>query len=325
MEMRRTAIVAALIALALAGALALAEAPGSRPPFPEKPRKRASDDFARVWFDGKAELSGYEALVPRYGELRRAELVTIYVTEPLDRRTWIKDDDAKEPDRVTVLKLNESLKFLTGLYPYSVLTSVFAPVDDWQGERFSPVKLSLSAQEWCGHVFCALWPGKEGFLLHVDSYFASEGERTETLPAPEGALYEDALLIQLRELDGPFAGGGDWSGALIPALWRIRRAHQPAKAVPATIKRTSEGEETRFVLDAGDYRRTFLVEKAPPRRVLAWTSSDGEAVKLAKTERLAYWKMNAPGNEARRAEIGLPALPAPEKIEPPEGTKRVGF
>jgi hypothetical protein len=322
--MRRALFVAFFVFLA-ACLVSRARTEGEdRPSFPEKPLKRVSSDFARQWFDGNAELSSYKTITPRYGELREAELVLIYVTEPLDRRTWIKDDDAKEPERVTVLKLNESLKFVTGLYPYSVLTSIFSPVDDWGGERFSPVKATLSCQEWCGHVFEGFWPGRDRFRHQVISYFASEGEKTEAVATPEGALYEDALLIQLRELDGPFAQGGDWKGALVPALWRVRRAHQGPRAVEATIKRSDQGETTRFVLDAGDYRRTFDVEKAPPHRVLGWTTSDGESARQVKSARLAYWKMNGPGNETRREEIGLPHLDAPAKLAPPERTKSIG-
>jgi hypothetical protein len=71
------------------------------PSFPAQPRAGASADFWARWSDGRAELSGYRATVNRYGELRPAELVLIYVTEPMNRRTWIKDDDAPRPSGST--------------------------------------------------------------------------------------------------------------------------------------------------------------------------------------------------------------------------------
>ena len=98
------------------------------PVWPARPRASAGQGFSRAWSDGRAELSGYRARVNRYGEMRDAELVLIYVTEPMDRRTWVKDDDAPAEHLVDVLKLNASLRFQTGVYPYSVLTSVFAPL-----------------------------------------------------------------------------------------------------------------------------------------------------------------------------------------------------
>lgn len=276
---------------------------------PAEPSAGASSAFWQAWGDGNAELSSYRATSSRYGAPREAELVLIYVTEPLDRATLVKDDAAADP--LHVLKLNVSEKFDTGVYPYSVMTSVFAPVDAYRAERFQPVKLTLTAQEWCGHVFRGVWPGSDGFRSTLYSYFAGEGEADRHADAPAGTLYEDALLIQLRELDGPFAGGGDWSGHVVPALWQQRRTHEPLAAVPATLTRTDATRDgtpvTRFALAYDGYTRTYDVERAAPRRVLAWETSEGDAAVLQGTERLPYWQLNGPGDERARARFGLAA------------------
>lgn len=294
------------------------------------PRASASEGFRGTWFDGTAELSGYQMTVARYGELRTGELVLTYVTEPMDRRTRIKDDDATAPDRIDVLKLNVNLTFLTGIYPYSVMTSVFSPIDDWgpASDRFSPVKITLTAQEWCGQVFHAIRPGRDAVAEELASYFASEGEISRRVPTAPGTLYEDALLIQLRELDGAFAAGGSWEGSLIPSLWRLRRAHVPLAPVPATITREAAMRAgvsvTRFVLTAGAYRRTFEVESTGPRRVLGWTTSDGEEARLLATARLPYWQLNHAGEESYRAQLGLPVDLSTRPAAPPPGTVEVG-
>lgn len=317
----RTRLTPALLALALTACARPVAPPQSHaarraetptfPAFPASPRGRAGEAFNARWSDGRAELSGYRATVNRYGEMRPAELMLLYVTEPMSRRTWIKDDNASGDDRVGVIKLNASLKFQTGVYPYSVLTSVFAPVDRWRDEPFAPVKISLSVQEWCGHVFHAVWPGEDRFTSQMLSYFADEGESRDEVTTPAGALYEDALLIQLRELDGAFANGRDWRGAIVPSLWNARRSHRPLAPVDATIVRsrtTLDGADvTRFELRYGDYVRTFDVEAAEPRRVLAWRVSDGEEARLIRTARLPYWQLNHNGDERRRDEFGLPA------------------
>lgn len=294
---------------------------------PDRPDAGASSAFWDRWGDGKAEMSGYRVTLPRYGEMRDGELVLIYVTEPHDRRRWIKHDDVDDPHRVEVLKLNASLKFQTGIYPYSVLTSVFSPVADWGRERFSPVKIAMSAQEWCGSYRRQLWPGQESFRSLLLSYFASEGERVRTAEAPEDVLYEDALLVQLRELDGAFADGGDWRGRIVPSLWRLRAGHSRARPVPATITRrdaTRGGDPvTRFVLEYGDYRRTLDVEKAPPHRILGWSTSEGAEAELLGTDRLAYWRLNAEGDESVRSRLGLEehqyARPPASAGSPPDG------
>jgi len=284
----------------------------------------ASAAFHVRWSDGNAELTSYDVITPRYGEPRPAELVLIYVTEPMHRRTWIKDDDAQGPDRINVLKLNISLKFETGLYPYSVMTSVFAPLDAWRAERFAPAKITLSAQEWCGHVFQALWPGEGTVRSEIRSYFASEGERDETTTTPANTLYEDALLVQLRELDGPFAGGRAWEGALVPSLWRTRRMHTEGRPVPARITRsaaTVEGVAVhRFVLEAGSYRRTFDVETTEAHQVLGWESSEGERVRRRATARMPYWQLNREADRVpARTRLGLDTRARPSAVEAPPG------
>ena len=281
----------------------------------ESPEDWASSQFWDWWGDGRAELSGYRLVVGRYGAPREAELALIYVTEPHDRRSWIKDDHVEEPHRVNVMKLNQNVEFLTGIYPYSVMTSVFAPVDRYRPEPFSPVRIVHSVQEWCGAYTHLLWPGSERYRSLRLSYFAHEGERVREVEADGPLLYEDALLVQLRELDGPFAGGGDWEGRLVPELWRLRAGHRGTDPVSARITREEgvyehQGEEvpvTRFRLQAEEYERIFQVERDLPRRILGWSTSTGEEAELLATERLAYWELNRPGDESWREALGLDA------------------
>jgi hypothetical protein len=224
-----------------------------------------------------------------------------------------------------VLKVNISEKFLTGVYPYSVLTSVFCPVDAMRAERFQPAKITLSAQEWCGHVFTGLWADERSFTHKGFSYFASEGDTNETVAIAENTLYEDALLVQLRELDGPFNAGRDWQGPLMPALWRQRRAHRPLRPQDARIVRStaSEGELTRFVISSGEYQREVMVERTGAKRIVSWQSSDGEHARLIRATRLPYWGLHNPGDEVHRAEFGLD--PSPQRVVDVPPNTRVGF
>lgn len=278
---------------------------------PAEPSATASSGFWEGWGDGRAEMAGYRITTTRYGEQRQGELVLIYVTEPHDRRTWIKDDDVGAPHRVEVLKLNMSLKFLTGIYPYSIMTSVFAPVDRWGPIRFSPVKIAASVQEWCGSYWHELWPGQERFRSLRLSYFAGEGERVAEVRVEGNTLYEDALFIQLRELDGAFGAGSDWHGWIVPSLWQMRRAHDAIHAVPGSITRT-EAERggvpvTRFVVRYGNFTRTIDVERETPHRILGWSTSDGEQAELLQADRIAYWPRNGVGDEVYRERLGLSA------------------
>lgn len=271
----------------------------------------ASSAFWTAWGDGKAELSGYKVTTSRYGAPRDARVVLIYVTEPMDRRVWIKDDagDVPAAERVNVLKLNHVLEFQTGIYPYSVMTSVFAPVDGLYGHRFAPAKITLSAQEWCGSVYQKLIARPGSFSSELRSYFHAEGDSNATIATPADTLYEDALFIQVRELDGPFAGGKDWKGSVVPSLWSSRKAHAPLQPVAATIRRENAARDgapvTRFTLVYGGVTKTIDVEKAAPRRVLGWTTSDGDTAQLLKTARLPYWQLHGPGDEKYLQQLGF--------------------
>ncbi len=288
--------------------------PGAFSGLPDEPRSMAGSAFWEHWGDGRAELSAYRLTLRRYGEPRQGELVHVTVTEPHDRRAWIKDDEAPEPHRVNVLKLLSQATFQTGIYPYTVTTVVYAPVDRYGDERFAPVKLVGSADEWCGTWQAVLWPGRERLRVLRLSYFAGEGEVRAERSVPPGTLYEDALPIQLRELDGAFADGGEWEGYLVPALWTSRARHRPVAAVPASISRAAGERDgvpaTRFTLRYGERVRTFEVERDPPRRLLGWRTEEAgvevEEAAILGTDRLAYWDRNRPGDEALRGRLGLP-------------------
>ncbi len=272
----------------------------------------ASDQFWMRWGDGRAELSGYQITTPRYGELRQGTVVLIYVTEDLDRRTLVKDDlgQVAKEDRMTVLKLNHVLKFQTGIYPYSVMTSVFARLDEQH--TFPPVKIALSSQEWCGHVYHVLRPAAGAVESELHSYFGAEGDRWVKVPIPSGTLYEDDLLIQLRELTGPFAGGKDWKGMMIPSLWSLRKAHQELKAVTASIQRERVmiGNQAlnRFTVVREGDKRVIFVETGGAHRVMRWEGSDGEVALIKKTARLPYWTLNHLGDEKFLSKLGLTGL-----------------
>jgi hypothetical protein len=110
-------------------------------------------DFYEHWGDGRAEVSSYDVVESRYGELRSGYGVLVHVTEDIDRSTLIKVESQRSPDdKIYTLKLNNVLKFTMGIYDYSVMTSVFSAVEG-SGGPFALKKITLSAQEWCGHVF----------------------------------------------------------------------------------------------------------------------------------------------------------------------------
>jgi len=275
-----------------------------------------AQDFYGHWGDGKAELSSYRVVQPRYGELRQGYGVMIFVTEDIHRDTYIKVESPQPQEKcLYVLKLNNVLKFNTGIYDYSVMTSVFSEVEGGT-EPFVLRKISLSAQEWCGHVFDEILLHERRIEGHLNSYFEAEGRRDYELEVPENFVSEDHLLIRMRELKGAFmATGEERQISLMPSLWSLRTAHVPHALVGAVLRKGGQeevdvdGGRTQAVLwqieREGQWRK-WWVEVGYPRRILKWQDSDGGQGELLKTIRVPYWQLHANADEVYRGELGLP-------------------
>lgn len=273
-------------------------------------------DFYAYWGDGKAELSSYRVVQPRYGELREGYGVMIFVTEDIHPQTYIKLDAPRaNPDRLYALKLNHVLKFATGLYDYSVMTSVFSQVEGG-AHPFDLRKISLSAQEWCGHVFDeVLFRGDEA-EGRLNSYFEGEGRRDYEFDLPEVFESEDHLLVRIRELQRPFmAEGATRKMALLPSLWHFRQVHRPHQLVPGEIAKggvaaVEIGGELHtavpWTLEIGARTRTLWTERAYPHRILRWEDSDGGRGELRRTIRVPYWELQGNRDAFYRRELGIP-------------------
>ncbi|MCJ8163207.1 hypothetical protein MKJ04_00025 [Pontibacter sp. E15-1] len=198
----------------------------------------ASDDVARTldfdtfgdyWYQGKAELNTYDLEQYRYGEKRDAEAVLIFVTEDFSKDKQVKLDEPQrnQRDAQKVLKMNMTKKFVTGIYPYSMMLSVFTPVYD----SIPAVKVTASSQEWCGHTFTQLNREAGVYRAQLFSYFEKESDQNLTLDAmPEDNIW---TLLRLNPNQVPT---GDLK--LIPGLLDQRLTHEPLEAEDATIRKT---------------------------------------------------------------------------------------
>ncbi|MBW8887764.1 MAG: hypothetical protein JF616_08405 [Fibrobacteres bacterium] len=285
-------------------------------------RTGPSAGFLRYWKSGLAEIASYTVDVERYGEMRKGQAVLVYVYEEMDARTRIKAESDRIPRelRVPVLKLNHVLKFNTGIYDYSILTSVFAGLSGPGVNRFlQPRKVSFTSQEWCGNVFHQLIPGPRGLRSEIHSYFEAEGDSIATLAYPPGGdsalYYEDEMPILVRELDGPVqANGTSRKIHLVPGLWERRKRHVPLAIAEAVLAKSgpepflAQGETVpamRWTLEAQGVTTTWHVEEASPHTLLGWENSRGEKGVLIASLRDTYWEHNHNANAGLRKRLGL--------------------
>ncbi len=279
----------------------------------------ASDAFWAHWGDGKAELSGYSLVTPRYGAPREGRAVLIFVTEDFSDSARVKADPGTHPksDVYPVLKLNAVRKFQTGIYDYSILSSTFARTEFAKDEPWPVVKVSFSSQEWCGHVYSQWLRRGTGLAGTLHSYFDGEADAHPTLPVPSRAVLEEAVPILIRGLRGEWLQPGESRTVqLLPSLMRSRLRHQPPAWVEATVRRSAGRAKVSTVLGAldadiwtveekGGDTTTWVVEAAAPRRILSWRTSAGESATLTGSARLPYWQLHDPGNESYLKQLGL--------------------
>ena len=74
--------------------------------------------FGDYWYQGEAELNRYDLKQFRYGEMRGGDAVLIFVTEDFLTDKQVKYEYGPKPESAaTVLKMNATRKFITGIYP----------------------------------------------------------------------------------------------------------------------------------------------------------------------------------------------------------------
>src|SRR5205823_3547832 len=95
------------------------------------------------------------------------------------RAKQVKLDDWQHAgdDAIEVLKVNFTKKFVTGIYPYSLMFSAFTPTDGGK-----TLKTTMSGQEWCGHVFSQLNLRGENYEAVGFSYLKARATRAKLCP-----------------------------------------------------------------------------------------------------------------------------------------------
>jgi len=267
-------------------------------------------DFNSYWYGGKAEITRYELEQARYGEMRKGDAVLIFVTEDFLRDKQVKHEYGDAAQTISVLKLNSVRKFYTGIYPYSIMTSVFTPVNT---EQVPTLKVTSSTQEWCGQTFMQFNHRQPGFDVQVRSYFQKEGDQNFHL---DDAMLEDEVWTRIRLAPDKLPTGDI---QMIPGQLFSRLRHQPLKIekAAATLTTGSSGISL-YTIDYQRVERTLTIqfEKAFPHRIISWEektkSGFGSKAKLMTTRAVKthslktdYWSKNKLSDSHFREELGL--------------------
>lgn len=261
-----------------------------------------SDEFKAYWYTNEAEISSFKLEQARYGEMREGSAVLVFVTEPFLKDEQVKADQ-ELPTNSSVLKLNATKNFNTGIYPYSIMQSVFYPVANNQ----HALKISCSVQEWCGHVYMQL-NNRSEFEVLSHSYF--EGEADENFNLPKSVL-ENELWTQLR-IDPKSLPVGNLQA--IPSFEFLRLLHVPLRAYNASADLTRD----TYTISYPDLNRSLSITFNPqfPYDILSWEetliSGFGQKTKTLTTKatrhkmiKSDYWNKNTNDDLPLRENLGL--------------------
>src|SRR5688500_4836776 len=189
-----------------------------------------TQEFRDYWHAGKAEISSYNLSQSRYGENRNGKAALIFVTEDLSKKLQVKLDDPSRRNKVNVLKMNFTKKFVTGVYPYSLMLSVFTPTN--RDRNSASVKATMSSQEWCGHVYTQMNLRGNRYAVKSHSYFEQEADEQFSV---RQALLEDEIWNLIR-LDHERLPQGDIQ--MLPGLFYTRLNHVEIKRRQVTAEKS---------------------------------------------------------------------------------------
>jgi hypothetical protein len=274
------------------------------------------DGLDKIWYQGKAEVSRYELQQNRYKDVHPGEHIMIFVTEDFLTDKQVKNERYTNPNSTPVLKNNQLRKFTTGLYDYSIMTSVFTPT---QVKEFPfTEKVTTGAQDWCGHAYMQINKKDEGgYNMHLHSYFEQEADQVKDIPE---AILEDELYNRIRMAPDALPTG---SIQIYPSTIFARLAHKTYQPVQAEAGLTDyKGNDFRgeglkvYKVEYPSFKRTveIVFEEEAPHRIEGWierypSAFDGRLrstiAKRTSTEWVDYWSKNSLEDTSLRTEMGI--------------------
>lgn len=268
----------------------------------------ANEVVKQYWDSGLAEISRYELKQARYGALNEGEAILLFVTEPFSRDTQVKDETGNDPNAERILKLNAIKRFETGIYDYSIMSSVFSSMK--KNNVYPTFKSTTSIQDWCGQAF-QQWNQRDGaWKSELRSYFQSFGDEDKSIPL---VAHEDGIWNRLRT-DPLGLPTGNFE--MIPSTSYLRLKHKPTNAyqVKGSLYEGRKGSGI-YELVYPSLNRTLRIrfESKAPYEILGWSESypdKGDEIltteaKRTHSNRSYYWEQNSPSDTKLRKLLGL--------------------
>ena len=259
-------------------------------------------NFNQYWYDGNAEITSYKLSQVRYGEIHEGRAVTIFVTEDFLPEKQVKADYQNEKN-IPVLKLNSTKKFLTGVYPYSLMTSTFSPVDN----DIHPLKITFSSQEWCGNTFIQL-NNRKKFEIDFYSYFESNSDKKLSLEKNilENSFWNLARINPYQIKKGRYK--------IIPSFEFLALNHKKIKPYDAEVNLLKQDNLLNLTIYYPELKRKLILNLTEdfPFTIESWEEHivRGEKKLVTKAEKIEkikvkYWNKNSNKDKIIREKLRI--------------------
>ena len=271
-----------------------------------------------MWYEGKAEISVFELQQNRYNETHSGEAVMIFVTEDFLSDKQVKNDTYTSENSIPILKNNQIRRFTTGVYDYSIFTSVFTSVGNLK--KPNTLKITTSSQDWCGQSFMQLNAKKDKFEIHQYSYFENEGDKKFKI---EKTLSFDEVFNQIRINPRLLPEG---SFQFLPSTIFLRLKHKASqayqangifKSAPSDLSNNENLKEYIIEVPSLDLKYTIIYRDENPFEIIEWRESypstfDGKIrttiAKRKSIEWIDYWNKNSTNDALLRDKLKLNRL-----------------
>ena len=268
--------------------------------------------FSGYWYQGKAEITHYDLEQARYGEIHKGGAVLIFVKEDflVSKQVKLENYSKGKADAIPILKLNFTKTFNTGIYPYTMMKSVFSPLN----LKTFPhaLKVNTTVLEWCGQVFTQINNRHEGFSVKSFSYFEKEGDEEFVL---DKVFLEDELWTYIRIAPEQLPLG---NVKIIPGMLASRLRHEKLNVETALAESHRNADTVIYRLNYTKAERSVEIrfDKKFPHEIWSWeeTYKDGfgEHAKFLTTKAvkkrsilLDYWNKHSAADSVYRKELGL--------------------
>ena len=198
------------------------------------------------------------------------------------------------------------------------MTSTFFPIQSYENHA---IKISSTAQEWCGHTYIQLNNRRNKFSIQQNSYFQNEGDKQYEI---EKALLEDEIWTLIR-INPELLPVGEIE--MIPGMQYVRLLHTEYKSEQAVAEERevldpdlSPNSLIQYSIMYSDLSRSLKItfEKEFPYRILAWEESfkplavngNKSELMITKARRtntlmLDYWNKNSVADSTYRYDLGI--------------------